>query len=334
MKHNNDTTHVEHNTFSKKPLRYRVAFLLVVALFCCVVLAISNQTFSRTDCEEKISFDSLSLVQPDSQVSVGEEKKNDLSAIGSLPASSIFTKLSVILDVSNSIITLILKIACIYLLIETAKCLAYYRKRGKLRRCSKKKLKKRGGGTSKSFSKGSPNMGKSSRNIRLRGVIGPFNPHVKYNADPVIRQPPNILDFSDSSVTDRELKTPESDQGVEECQQEASVFFDFQDESKAMKIMMGDFKQGPIYFVKVINGALEGIPIHSGHYQIYPKMREVTEAELNYSSIKACFEIDRRVDSGKKFKIRFDQPAILAEEKEKIYIIQKKGKLTVTDTIE
>lgn len=75
MKHNNDTTHVGHNTFSKKPLRYRVTLLLIIALFCCVVLASANQTFSRTD----LSVDSL------------------------------FTKLSVILDVSDSIITLILK---------------------------------------------------------------------------------------------------------------------------------------------------------------------------------------------------------------------------------
>lgn len=260
----------------------------------------------------------------------GSFLKSSKSVVNSL---SIPAKVPVFQGFSEIIKVVASKIACIYLLIETAKCLAHYRRRREHCRC-KKKLKKRGGGTSRLFSKDSPNMGKSSRNIWLRGVNEPFKPYIKHNADPVITQPPNILDFSGSSVTDMELQTPESKQGVEECQQEASVFFDFQDESKAMKIMMGDFKQGPIYFVKVVNGSLEGIPIHFGHYQIYPKMSEITEAELNYSSIKACFEIERRVDFGKKFKIRFDQPAILVEEKEEIYTIQKKGKLTVIGTIE
>lgn len=316
MKHNNDMAHFNHNSFFKCLLQYQAVFWLLIILFCLFVLIISNQIFSQSDSGERINF-VTSSIQSDSQAPIAVEHESKSFINGVLIVPTIFAKLFEVLIVLNDIATLILKVACIYFFIAATRLLEHCRSVEKFRQSSKRESENRKKETSESCLSIASDVGETIQNIYYEREKESFN-----------------SDVAQSDATNSDLQATEVKQEAEEYQQEEPVCFDLQDEIKAMRIMEGDIQRGTIYFVKAINGALKGIQIHDGRYQVYPKMQEITESELNYSSIKVCFELDRRVTYGKRFKIHFDQPAILVEKGKEVYVIQEKGKLTVIDTIE
>ena len=60
----------------------------------------------------------------------------------------------------------------------------------------------------------------------------------------------------------------------------------------------------------------------------------MTERNLRYSAITACFNISGEVKTGKIFKIRVDDEAVLRVAGVEIYVVDKKGRITVIGIVE
>lgn len=341
MKHNSDPTDIKQHRVSQMPLLYCLALLLVIVLFSFIALVIGKQIFSRVRPSENVDSISSSLAQLDSQVDVKQEGKLSASRVPSHP--SVFAQLSNIIDGLDRLATAILKISCSYLLIEGAMFLIYYRNtEDKHRQRGKKKVGQKKRETSGDTPKRVYDVEKDHQSIRRTETEQPLSSFDRQGATQITKQSPSISAFSDTSITHIATQTCEITGDSREHkqkyqmtgQQEELVYFDFQDESKALEIMKGDVRQGPIYFKELSSGPLEGSKVDDICYSVCPKMQEITESEINYSAIRACFEIDKNASFGKRFRIRVNQPAYLAKGDGNIYSIFKKGKLAVTDTIE
>lgn len=339
MKHDSDTTDIKQHRVSQIPLLYRLALLLVVVLFSFIALVIGRQVFSQVRPSEDVDFTSSSLAQLDSQGDVKQESKPSASEVPSHP--SVFAQLSNILDGLDRLATAILKISCSYLLIEGAMFLIHYRKaEDKLRQCDKKKVGQRKalGDTPKRAS----DVEKDYQSIRRTKTEQPLNSADRQGFTSLTKQSPDFAAFSDTSTTHMATQMcgikgdsrahKQKYQGTD--QQGDLAYFDFQDESKALEIMRGDVSQGPIYFTELSSGPLEGTKVSDACYSVCPKMQEITESEINYSAIRACFDINKNSSFGKRFRIRVDQPAYLVKKGGNVYSIMSKGKLAVIDTIE
>ncbi len=111
------------------------------------------------------------------------------------------------------------------------------------------------------------------------------------------------------------------------------IIFGFQDTDKALKIMNGT-EQGCIYLKRADGGELLGVQMSSDLYQVSPRTFEMTERNLRYSAITACFNISGEVKTGKIFKIRVDDEAVLRVAGVEIYVVDKKGRITVIGIVE
>lgn len=111
-----------------------------------------------------------------------------------------------------------------------------------------------------------------------------------------------------------------------------SLFGTEADKKKAIDIIEGT-RQGTIFLTPSDEGVLIGDSGQGDQYIVYPYEEWLTETELRYSPIAACFEIDGPTCEGQKAKVRCDEPAILIKEKNGMYGIFKRGLLSVVDVL-
>lgn len=111
------------------------------------------------------------------------------------------------------------------------------------------------------------------------------------------------------------------------------IYLDFQDTRRALDILDGR-RQGPIFLVPASKGSLTGCKNKEGSCLVLPYEEYLTETELRYSPVTACFEITGLTHVRQKVKVHCERPAILTETRDGLYEIAKKGQLTVVSVIE
>lgn len=152
--------------------------------------------------------------------------------------------------------------------------------------------------------------------------------------EPAGRQAEEAAPFN-SSLSKNVPTTKESvcDQVEKHIPVQQQIYLDFQDTRQALDIIDGK-RQGSIFLIPASRGSLIGFKSEKGSYLVLPYEEYLTETELRYSPVTACFEITGLTHVRQKVKVHCERPAILTETRDGLYEIAKKGQLTVVSVIE
>lgn len=217
----------------------------------------------------------------------------------------------------------ILKIALTYFLIEVA-LLHRHRRQSPHRLFAKKQKGKRN--TAVSVTK------KSSEEAKK---IPPTSPAFGFMDTQIDKLQPLDYDlhYAGASV----LKEPVYDQDEKHADSLQQLSFSFQDSDLSTRValdIIDGIRQGQIILTPADKGEVTGREIMDGQYSVYPSEDCLTETELRYSPVAACFEINGSTCTGQQVKVSFDKPAILTKIEGELYKIAEKGLLTVISTID
>jgi len=117
-------------------------------------------------------------------------------------------------------------------------------------------------------------------------------------------------------------------QGEECASPPGQLRFGFHDTRNALSAIDGEHRR-PIFLVLEKDGILVGRKTEEGQCIVVPDEECLTEEDLRYSPVTACFQIEESDRIGKKNRVRCEKPAILTETGSGLYEIAEKGVLTV-----
>lgn len=109
--------------------------------------------------------------------------------------------------------------------------------------------------------------------------------------------------------------------------------FDFKDRKSSLNNV--DCKNtGLVCLMQVDEGDLEGTEVESNIFYVWPKKEYLTESDLRYSAVTACFRVNPLSRPGKRIQVRCDKPAVLCKTGINSYELIEKGALTEISIVE